>query len=162
MPLKPMESARLSVPADETQVEQVLDFVEAFATQVGFDGKALGHIRLASEEAVVNVVHYAYTASRGASGDVGDLVVVLSPIAPDGNEPANASPVGMVIELSDTGVAFDPLSRPPPDISAPAMERPIGGLGVHLIRKLMDGLEYRREDNRNILTMTKRFSPHRL
>lgn len=68
-------------------------------------------------------------------------------------------PPGAVrVEVEDDGREFNPLSLPPADTSRPLSERPIGGLGVHMIRELMDTLEYRRQNGRNILTMTKRLT----
>jgi anti-sigma regulatory factor (Ser/Thr protein kinase) len=62
---------------------------------------------------------------------------------------------GIIVELRDNGIAFDPLSRPEPDIGVPVERRPIGGLGIMLIKKTMDELKYKRENNQNIFTMTK-------
>ncbi len=62
------------------------------------------------------------------------------------------------VEVADTGKPFNPLDAPPVDISVPLEEKPIGGLGVHLMRKFMDELSYTRADGRNILRMTKRFA----
>ena len=59
-------------------------------------------------------------------------------------------------EVEDDGREFDPLTRPPVDTSAPLEQRGIGGLGVHMVRQLMDSVEYRRVTGRNILTMTRR------
>ena len=64
----------------------------------------------------------------------------------------------LLIEVEDDGRAYDPLARPPVDTSLPLEEKPIGGLGVHLIRSLMDQVEYRREGERNILRMKKKIS----
>jgi len=58
--------------------------------------------------------------------------------------------------VSDDGAPFDPLSQPPPDIHAPAEDRKVGGLGIHLLRSLMDSVEYRRADGRNRLTFRTR------
>ncbi len=60
-----------------------------------------------------------------------------------------------MIEIIDWGLPFDPLSKPVPDIKAPAQERTIGGLGIYLIRKVMDEVKYRRDAGRNILTLIK-------
>lgn len=60
------------------------------------------------------------------------------------------------VEVADDGPPFNPLDRPPVDTSLPLEERSVGGLGVHLMRRFMDALEYRREGGRNILHMSKR------
>ena len=63
------------------------------------------------------------------------------------------------VEVEDTGKSFNPLAAPPVDISLPLEEKPIGGLGVHLMREYMDDLAYARIDNRNVLRMIKRYPP---
>ncbi len=60
--------------------------------------------------------------------------------------------------LEDDGPAFDPLAAPMPDLDAPIEDRPIGGLGIHLLREMMDELEYTRLDSRNRLTLRKRIA----
>ena len=62
------------------------------------------------------------------------------------------------VEVADTGKPFNPLDTPPVDTSLPLDEKPVGGLGVHLMRQFMDELSYTRADGRNILRMTKRFA----
>ncbi len=61
----------------------------------------------------------------------------------------------LVIELSDDAKPYDPTAAPHPDIDAPIEKRPIGGLGVHFVRVLMDGFRYRRTDGRNVVTLTR-------
>ena len=68
----------------------------------------------------------------------------------------------VMAEISDDGRAFDPLQVPPPDLDADLELRPIGGLGVHFMKTLMDEVAYRREGGRNILTMRKRFVGRRI
>lgn len=65
----------------------------------------------------------------------------------------------LTVEVEDSGRAFDPLAAPPVDTSVPLAEKPIGGLGVHLMRQFMDELSYARTGGRNLLRMTKRFGP---
>ena len=62
------------------------------------------------------------------------------------------------VEVEDDAPPFNPLEAPAPDITKPLEERPIGGLGIHLVRQIMDGLEYRRQDGRNFLVMKKRIA----
>jgi serine/threonine-protein kinase RsbW len=64
----------------------------------------------------------------------------------------------VMAEVFDDGIAFDPLKVPPPDLTADLGSRPIGGLGVHFVKTLMDEVAYRRDGNRNVLTMRKRFA----
>ncbi len=65
----------------------------------------------------------------------------------------------LVVEVEDDGPPFDPLSRPDPDVGAPLAERPIGGLGILMIKRLVDDVAWRREEGRNILTMTVTVAP---
>lgn len=61
----------------------------------------------------------------------------------------------LVIEISDDAKPYDPTAAPHPDIDAPIEKRPIGGLGVHFVRALMDSFRYRRTDGRNVVTLTR-------
>ncbi len=63
---------------------------------------------------------------------------------------------GFQVEVEDDGKAFNPLEFPAPDLTLPLSERPVGGLGIHLIRSFMDELNYRREGGRNLFQMRKR------
>jgi anti-sigma regulatory factor (Ser/Thr protein kinase) len=60
------------------------------------------------------------------------------------------------VEIVDEAAAFDPLARPAPDTDQALEERPIGGLGIHIVKQLMDDVRYRREGGKNVLTLTKR------
>ncbi|MBR1539135.1 MAG: ATP-binding protein [Bacteroidales bacterium] len=98
-------------------------------------------IRLSIEEAVENVVRYAYEGGMG-------WIEVGTELDPEG--------VMLTILLRDAGVPFNPLDKPDPDISLSAEDRQIGGLGIFLCKKLMDHIEYKYEDGCNILLMTKK------
>jgi anti-sigma regulatory factor (Ser/Thr protein kinase) len=103
--------------------------------------QSLAHaVELALVEWVTNVISYAYPNSQEHW-----LTVRLE---------SGASEVRA--EVVDEGIAFNPLTHPPVDINAPLEQRAIGGLGVHMMRKLMDEVKYCRKDERNIVTMTKR------
>lgn len=101
-------------------------------------------IRLSIEEAVENVVRYAYDGGIGWI-EVGTII-----------DSSNCPELKIV--LRDAGKAFNPLDREDPDLTLSAEERQIGGLGIYLCKQLMDGIEYRYEDGCNILTMTKRLA----
>ena len=98
-------------------------------------------LQLSIEEAVENVVRYAY------EGGIGWLEVDTS---------LDQDSLTLTIVLRDAGVPFNPLERPEPDVTAKAEDRSIGGLGIFLCKKLMDSISYRYEDGNNILTMTKK------
>lgn len=97
-------------------------------------------INLALEEAVSNVMLYAYP--EGTAGAV-ELTAALR------NEKE------IVFTIEDSGKAFDPTLQEEPDLTLSAEERPIGGLGIHLLRQIMDEIRYERKDNKNILTLIK-------
>ena len=99
-----------------------------------------GEVSLALEEIVVNVMRYGHPE--------GGKHEILVRLCREGGE--------VTIEVEDDGVAFNPLASPPPDLQGPLAARPIGGLGIHLVKNLMDSVEYRRDNGRNRLTMRKR------
>lgn len=98
-------------------------------------------LRLSIEEAVENVVRYAY------DGGIGWLEV--------GTDLDHDSLI-LTVELRDAGVPFNPLEKPDPDITLPAQGRDIGGLGIFLCKKMMDNIDYRYDNGNNILTMAKK------
>ena len=103
-------------------------------------------IELSIEEAVENVVQYAYEGGIGwleAGTSLDDQSLILT------------------IELRDAGVPFNPLEKADPDITLAAEERPVGGLGIYLCKQMMDNIEYHYKDGNNILTMKKLVSPER-
>ncbi len=137
--------SKLTLPAVLKNLDPLMAFITDAAKNRGFDEKKLFHIKLAAEEILVNVINYAY---RGEPGDIEVRV--------DFREDES-----LVVEIVDRGIAFDPLSLPEPDINAPMEKRRIGGLGIFLVRKLMDEVSYRREEERNILTFIKKKNPDR-
>lgn len=96
-------------------------------------------LRLVTEETVVNIVNYAYPV--GADGEVTIDIV--------------GSPTEITLSFSDCGKPFNPLEKEDPDTSLSAEDRPIGGLGIFLVKQMMDTVSYRYEDGHNILTMSK-------
>ena len=98
-------------------------------------------LRLSVEEAVENVVRYAY------DGGIGWLETDIH---------FDQDALLLTIELRDAGTPFNPLEREDPDLTQSAEEREVGGLGIFLCKKMMDSIEYRYEDGNNVLTMTKK------
>lgn len=133
-------STLLSLHNDVQEVPLLEAFVETFAEQHSIDPALTMSLNLALEEAVVNVMNYAYPV-----GTVGD--VYLSADETDG--------VATFV-LTDRGTPFDPTATPPPDITLQAQDRPIGGLGIFLVNQIMDTVAYQRLEDKNILTMTKK------
>lgn len=102
----------------------------------GFGQEKIGKIELAAEEALVNVIRYAYPEQPG---DV-EMICRL-----EGE--------GLAIEIIDSGIPFDATAAPVGEVADGDHEREPGGLGILLMKKVMDEVRYRREENRNILTL---------
>jgi len=123
----------LSTAADETT-----SFLEARAAPPG----AVFAANLAIEELVTNIIKYGYDDTAAH-----EIVIQLA---------VNDSELR--IEISDDGHEFNPFDQPEPDTSLPAGERPIGGLGIHFVRNMLDRCGYARRDGWNVVTLTKKFS----
>ncbi len=130
----------LELENDVRQVTALNDFVKRVSGQLNIAPSVLKSIRLAVEEAVVNVMDYAYPANV-----VGKINI-------------RALSDGETLEfvISDSGVAFDPTEALKADTSLSANDRPIGGLGILLVRELMDSINYERINGRNVLTLKKK------
>ena len=131
-----MNFDRVRIPAKIEHLNQAVAFVEAGAERFGLAPDRQFAVTLVLEEAFVNVCHHAYPDQGGEAE-----------LACGGEENA------FVLEIIDSGIPFDLLILPAPDLSADIMERNIGGLGVHFIRTLTDSVSYRREEDRNVLRM---------
>ena len=129
----------LTLTNDVQQVPQLSEFVDEVCEAVGFDMSTTMQINLAIEEAVVNVMNYAYPANT-----VGNV-----------NIEAQATDERLKFIISDSGVPFDPTAKAEVDTTLSAEERGIGGLGIHLVRKIMDSINYERIDGKNVLTLRK-------
>ena len=122
-------------------LDEIRDFVGDVARKGGFSNKDVYNIQLATDEAASNIIEHAY---EGVPNGVLDLA-------------CNMEKDIIKIVLIDYGVPYDPSVVPMPDIKADLSERKIGGLGIFLMRKLMDDVHYEpRADKSNVLTMTKR------
>ena len=128
-------------PVTFTKLYEMLQYVIDYAESLGFDKNWRYKIELVVEEALVNVIKYSGQTAQDT------LSISLSP----------AETLGIVIAIKDKGIAYNPLSREIKDVNKniPLEERPIGGFGVHLIREFMDKVEYQRENDTNVLILTK-------
>jgi serine/threonine-protein kinase RsbW len=133
-------SITVRLPADLREIERLNRLIRQFGELHEVPSRALYAVNLALDEVVTNVVRHAFEDPKGQE-------VVVHVIA---------GPTEAITEVSDRGRAFDPLAVPPPNLDAPLAERSVGGLGIHLVRSLMDKVEYRRDDEKNVLTMRKR------
>lgn len=122
-------------------LDEIREFVGDIARAGGFGDKDIYNIQLAADEAASNIIEHAYES-------VNDGLLELS-CEVKGNT--------ITIILVDHGESFDPSEVPMPDLKADLSERKIGGLGIFLMRKLMDEVRYEVKPNKNnVLTMTKR------
>jgi serine/threonine-protein kinase RsbW len=127
---------QISAPATLEHLRRLVDTAADCARKQNLPTARVGDVELAVDEAVANVCRHAY------GNDPGEVALSC---AADERE--------FVVEITDRGRPFDLLSVPPPDLTQDVMEREPGGLGVFLIRKVMDRVEYRRENERNVLTL---------
>ena len=133
-----MESVSLKIAPSLDQLERITAVVEDLGERDDWPPDLIFKVNLVLDELWVNVVHY--------SGATGDVEVSLDTDADE-----------VRLEIADDGRPFDPLSEAvEPDLNAALEERPIGGLGIFLVREMMDELHYRREDGKNRLAMVKR------
>ena len=135
----PAAERHLVLRNDIGEIASVHGLMDELAEEMSLDDGVAMSVNLALEEAVTNVIMYAYP--EGVAGEVR-----IDAIAGNGS---------LKFTLSDEGTAFDPTAKPDPDITLDAKDRPIGGLGIHLVRTIMDSVTYKREDGKNILTMIK-------
>ena len=130
----------LTLPNDIETIPRLNEFIDGFCEEQGISMDVCMSLTLAIEEAVVNVMNYAYP--EGTAGHV-DIEV-------------DADKESVTFVISDTGKPFDPTKKEDVDITLPAEKRTIGGLGIHLTRQIMDAVDYRYTDHRNILTLRKK------
>ena len=127
------------VANDISEVERLYRSVSQFCEEHGFSSEIEDDLSLAIEEIVVNVIRYGHP-----EGGKHEILVSLS-LEQD----------CVITTVEDDGVPFNPLEAPEPDLYSPIETRRIGGLGIHLVRNITDGLEYRRNEGRNRLVMRK-------
>ncbi len=143
--MQEITAQEIIVPAKKDQIPVVTEFVEALMSSRGFDPKKTLEVMLALEEACTNVALYAYD---GKDGNEEGLMRIAAGIA-------RSKCRGMELTIEDSGVPFDPTKHIKPISEAGAEERPIGGLGIHLIKSYVDELKYERIDGKNVLTLIK-------
>jgi anti-sigma regulatory factor (Ser/Thr protein kinase) len=126
---------RLTLPARVESVRPFHQFVRSGAEAVGLDPADMNKLDLVLEEILVNIARYAY------QGGAGDVQVAYSTEAGS-----------LLVEVTDSGCSFNPLESAPPDLALGLADRPIGGLGVLLVRQIVGSLSYRRQDGQNTLS----------
>lgn len=123
-------------------LDQVLAFLDIQLESWGCPLRVQLQLDVAVEELFVNIASYAYGEKTGTA----EIAMDLLP--------------GQIIEITfrDSGIPYNPLEKPDPDVTKPAEEREIGGLGIYIVKKSMDEVLYRHEDGQNILTIRKALS----
>jgi anti-sigma regulatory factor (Ser/Thr protein kinase) len=136
------DSVELRLANDLDGLAALVERVERFGAEQGLAANVVNALNVVLDEAVSNAINHGYDA-----GVRGKIAVRLRRGADR-----------VEVEVEDDGRPFDPLQAPPPDLTLPLERRPIGGLGIHLIRNLMDEVSYARHDGRNVLKMAKRLA----
>lgn len=131
----------LTVPARTEALKDVHAFLEAQLEGWDCPPRLRMQLDLVAEEVFVNIAHYAYPNGSG------DAVIGVQ---------IDGSPAVLTLRFADRGIPFNPLAQPEADITLSARERPIGGLGIFLTKKIMDEVVYSRIDAQNILTLRKK------
>lgn len=138
-----MSERILNIAAKTENLDQVLGFIDSFLEEHECDMKAMLQIDVAVEEMYVNIAHYAYGTEGGGDAEIRvDLDELYGKRA-------------VRITFVDSGMYYDPLAKEDPDITLGAEARPIGGLGIYMVKKSMDDVAYERKDDQNIFTMKK-------
>ena len=129
--------SKLELPAELSNLRKFVELVSKCGEDLGLNPEKITDIGVATEEALVNICNYAYQDKAGE--------VKVTCLLDDENR--------FVIEIEDRGIPFDLKVLDDPDLSHDISEREVGGLGVFIIKELMEDVQYRREDDKNILRL---------
>jgi len=136
--------SRLSIVLsnDRREIPRLADVAQRFGEANGLSLEDTMDVRLVLDELVINVIRHGY--------DVGDVLAheIHVRLELDGND-------CLTVEVDDDARPYDPRTAPAPEFDLPVEERRIGGLGVHIVKTIMDTFDYRRERGRNVVTLTK-------
>lgn len=133
----------LTVDATKNGMKIVLDVMESLLAEIGCPVRTQMEFSIAFEELFVNIVHYAYPEGHG---NVEVEYEILKDA--DGNQK-------LIMELKDSGTAYNPLKKEDPDVTLTAKERKIGGLGIYMAKTMLDTIAYERRDDLNCLIIEK-------
>ena len=131
----------LVIEAKPENLEKVLSFVDQSMDEFGSSLKAKMQMDIAVEEIFVNIANYAYRP------DTGYAFIRLE---------TSDDPTTVTVTFKDTGMPYDPLAKPDPDITLSAEERQIGGLGIFMAKKSVDDIRYEYKNGENILSISKK------
>ena len=128
----------LTTEASIAKLDEVIDFIDAVLEEHNCPMKVITQINIAAEEIFVNIAHYSGSEKATITVSESDGMAEMT--------------------FTDSGRPYNPLEKPDPDITLSAEERGIGGLGVYIVKKTMDGVSYNYRDGCNIFTMRKRIT----
>lgn len=134
----------LETDASVDRLPEVLKFVDSTLEENGCPFKERTQVEVAVEELYVNICLYAYRENPEKKMACMELTI-------------DDNPRGMILSFIDCGTPFNPLLREDPDVKLSAEKRNIGGLGIYIVKKTMDDVNYKFEDGKNILTIRKNF-----
>ena len=132
----------LRIANDLAELTRVAESVDEFCAAQDLPPDCSFKLNIALEELLTNTISYGY--------DDGQRHEIALDVALDNDD--------LIAELSDDARAFDPLQAPPPDLDSPIEDRRIGGLGVHLVKTMMDEVSYAYRDSRNHVRLRKRIA----
>jgi anti-sigma regulatory factor (Ser/Thr protein kinase) len=137
-----IEQTTLVLKNNVTELEKVMSFISSLCARNSISPEIEYDLNLALDEVISNIVRHAF---------------------PDGQEHTFTVNLSLndqefVARIEDEGVEFDPTQHQAPDLNAPLEERKLGGLGIHLVRQIMDGMEYDRVAGKNLLTLRKKWT----
>lgn len=130
---------KLKIKGTKERLNEVISFVDSQLEAADCPMKAQMKIDIAVEEIFINIASYAY------GDDIGDAEIIVD---------VNSVDSKATITFIDSGIPYNPLEKDDPDTTLSAEDRDIGGLGIFIVKKSMDTVEYRNEDGRNILTIS--------
>lgn len=134
----------LTLDSDVAELERLREFLEGFCGQEGVPEEICYQLQVALEELVINAIRHGECEPKKDA--------IRLAIRKSGDE------VSAV--FSDTGIGFNPLDAPAPDLTKGLQDRPVGGLGIHLVRHLIPSIRYERSGNRNYLYLKKPVKPN--
>lgn len=129
--------------SDTHEIRRLAEAIEYLADSLQIPQPMVFKLNLALDELITNTIAYGYAEKRDGEIDI-EMRRLDNRIE---------------VQLIDSAEAFDPFSVPEPDLTTALEDRPIGGLGIHFVRMLIDEVTYRREDDRNVITMTLLLPP---
>ncbi len=141
-----MSVKELTVVANTDNLSAVMAFVDERLEELECSMKIQMQIDIAVEEIFVNVAQYAYQHLSPEKRAEGQVTISVEDFQ---------APLQVAITFTDSGIPFDPLAREDPDVSLSVEQRQIGGLGIFMVKKSMDSMEYAYKDGKNILKFTK-------